>query len=157
MDKAESNNHYLTKERLEDLKKELEELKTVKRIEISQQLKKAKELGDLSENAEYIEAREEKGRIEDRIADLEDIIKNSSIIKKSKKQDEVAVGSTVDVLRGDKRMTLIIVGSHETQPENGQISNASPLGRALLGKKLGETVIIQTPGGKVEYTIEKIH
>lgn len=150
------NGHYLTKERLEEVKKELEELKTVKRIEIADALKKAKELGDLSENAEYIEAREEKGRIEDRIAQLEDLVKNSSIIKKSKRQDEVVVGSTVEILRGEKSVTLSIVGSHEAAPEAGRISNESPIGRELLGKKAGDTFSVQTPGGTVSYKIVKI-
>ncbi|MFH1188479.1 MAG: transcription elongation factor GreA [bacterium] len=151
------NNYYVTKERLDNLKKELQELKTVKRIEIAQQLKKAKELGDLSENAEYTEAREEKDRIENRISILEDIIKNSLIIKKSKQQDKVVVGSEVEVLRDGKKMVLFIVGSTEAEPEKGRISNESPIGKELLEKKIGDTITINTPKGKVEYKICKIN
>jgi transcription elongation factor GreA len=151
-----SNEYYLTKERLEELKAELNELKTVKRIEIAADLKKAKELGDLSENAEYVEAREEKDRIEKRIAEIENIIKNSSVIKKSRKKDEVFVGSEVEVLRDKEKMKLTIVGSQDSDPAKGQISNESPIGRALLGSKIGETVSIETPRGTVSYKICKI-
>lgn len=151
-----TNNHLLTKERLAELKDELEELRTVRRIEIAQQLKKAKELGDLSENAEYAEARDEKDRIEGRISELEEIVRNSSIIKKAKNQDIVIIGSTVEVARGAKKMTVSIVGSHEAKPEAGRVSNESPLGRALLGRKAGETVQIDTPNGFVSYEIASI-
>lgn len=155
MEKA-TNNHLLTKERLAELKEELEELKTVRRIEIAQQLKKAKELGDLSENAEYAEAREEKDRIEGRISELEDIIKNSAIIKKAKNQETVVIGSTVEVARNGKKLSLSIVGSHEAKPEAGRISNESPLGKALLGRRAGETISIDTPNGAVSYEIAAI-
>lgn len=149
--------YYLTDERLEGLKKELEELKTAKRIEISERLKKAKELGDLSENAEYSEARDEQERVEKRIAEIEDIILNAVVIKKGADRSVVDIGSTVEVTRDGKHMKFFITGSTETKPEAGQISNESPLGRVLLNHKVGDTVSVETPDGrKVSYKISKI-
>lgn len=155
--------YHITAERLDELKKELEHLKTAKRIEISDRLKKAKELGDLSENAEYAEARDEQERIEKRILDLEDIVLNAQVIKKSSDKSFVDIGSTVEVARdlatqtGGKTMKFFITGSNETRPELGQISNESPLGKALLNRKAGDTVTVETPDGrKVNYKIIKI-
>ncbi len=149
--------YYLTEERLADLKKELEELKTTKRIEVSERLKKAKELGDLSENAEYSEARDEQERVEKRIAEIEDIILNAVIIKKGADRSVVDIGSTVEISKDGRGMKFFITGSTETKPEAGQISNESPLGRALLNHKVGDTVTVETPDGrKVNYKISKI-
>lgn len=149
---------YLTKEKLEELKNELHELKTVKRVEVGENLKRAKELGDLSENSEYFEAREEQAQVEARIFELENMLKDVELIVKPHAGpatgDVVKVGSTVEVSRAGKKMTLYIVGSNETNPDEGYISNESPLGSAFLGKKAGETVLVQVPGGKkVEYKI----
>lgn len=149
--------YYVTAERLAELKAELENLKTTKRIEISDRLKKAKELGDLSENAEYSEARDEQEKVEKRIFDLEDIILNAVTIKKSSDKYSVDIGSTVEVVRDGKQMKFFITGSEETKPEAGQISNESPLGKALLNHKVGDTVVVETPDGrKVNYKIAKI-
>ena len=149
--------YYLTKERLEELKKELAHLKTTRRFEVADRLKRAKELGDLSENAEYVEAREEQSTVETRIFELEDMVKNAVIIThEGGKHEVVTIGSTVLVEKDGKQTKFTIVGSNETKPEDGFISNESPLGKAFLGKAPGEAVTITTPGGAVAYTIIKI-
>lgn len=147
---------YVTKEKLEELKQELADLKGRKRIEVGERLKRAKELGDLSENSEYFEAREEQAQVETRIGELEDMIKNAEIIEKSTSTSNVSIGSTVEVEKGGQKMKLTIVGSNEANPEAGFISNESPLGRAFLGKKAGEKVLVSVPKGKVEYLILSI-
>ncbi len=147
---------YLTKERLEELKKELEELKTKRRIEVGERLKRAKELGDLSENSEYFEAREEQAQVETRIGELEDMVKSAAIIEKPQSSSQVSVGSTVEVEKGGRRMKFTIVGSNEAKPEAGLISNESPLGNAFLGKKSGDKISVTAPKGKTEYTIVSI-
>lgn len=147
---------YLTKERLEELKKELEDLKVRRRIEIGERLKKAKELGDLSENSEYFEAREEQAQVETLIGELEDMIKNAEIIEKPTTMGIVSIGSTVEVEKNSQRQKFTIVGSNEAKPEQGFISNESPLGSAFLNRKIGEKVMILTPKGKVEYQIMAI-
>ena len=148
--------HYLTKEKLEELKKEVEHLKKDVRNEIAERLKRAKEFGDLSENAEYSEAKEEQSRIESRIFELEDVLRNASIIKKAGGKNIVSIGSTIEVNKKGKTLKYTIVGSNEAKPEENLISNESPLGKAFLDKKKGDVVKIETPGGKVEYKIMKI-
>lgn len=150
--------YYLTKERAEELKNELETLKGQKRLEVADRLKQAKEFGDLSENSEYSEAREEQGRVETRISELEDLLKKVVLIKNEKAAgtDSVFIGSTVTVRKNGKAYTYRIVGSNEAKPEEGKISNESPLGKAFLDKKVGESVVIKTPAGQVDYQIMKI-
>lgn len=148
--------YYLSFEKLEELKKELAELKTTKRMEIAERLKRAKEFGDLSENAEYIEAREEQERVESRIYELEDIIKNAVIIKKQKNRGVVDIGSTVEVEKNGERRRFVIVGSKEAKPEDGLISNESLLGAMLIGKKVGSEFTLKTPAGESRYKIVKI-
>lgn len=148
--------YYLTAERFEELKTELVNLKTVRRLEVADRLKRAKELGDLSENAEYSEAREEQAVVESRIFEVEDMIKNAVIIKTGTDSKLVEIGSSVVVSKGGKETTYHIVGSNETKPEDGYISNESPLGKAFLGKKPGEEVTVTTPKGDVKYSIVKI-
>jgi transcription elongation factor GreA len=152
------DNYYLTKERAEELKKELETLKGERRLEVADRLKQAKEFGDLSENSEYSEAREEQGRVETRISELEDVLKKVVLIKNEKTAgtDSVFIGSTVTVRKNGKIHTYRIVGSNEAKPEEGKISNESPLGRAFLDKKVGESVIVKTPAGQADYQIMKI-
>src|SRR3989338_8675501 len=133
---------YLTKERLEELKEELADLKTRRRIEVGERLKRAKELGDLSENSEYFEAREEQAQVETRIGELEEMVKNAEIIEKPNSTSMVSIGSTVEVEKGGQRRKLTIVGSNEAKPEAGLISNESPLGSAFLGKKSGDKVLV---------------
>ncbi|MDP1689476.1 MAG: transcription elongation factor GreA [bacterium] len=147
---------YLTKERLVELQEEVKNLKTEGRKATADRLKKAKDYGDLSENSEYSEAKEEQDRLERRIFELEEMLKNVSIIEKPVDKTEVTVGATIKVMKGDKETLYNIVGSNETKPEEGKISNESPLGMAFLGKKVGDTVKIGTPGGEVLYKIVSI-
>lgn len=151
-----ADKQYLTKEKLEELKKELEDLKTRRRIEVGERLKKAKELGDLSENSEYFEAREEQVQVETRIGELEDIVKSVEIIEKAPFTNVVSIGSTVEVGKDGQSQKFTIVGSNEADPATGFISNESPMGSAFLGKKAGERILVPTPKGKVEYTILSI-
>jgi len=148
---------YLTKEKFDELELELERLKTDGRREVTESLKIAKELGDLSENSQYIEARDEQQRVERRISEIEQMLKEAEIItKRAKKRDAVEVGATVEVSRGGDTVKFFIVGSSETDPVSGYISNESPLGRVLMGKKVGENVEVQTPSGKTAYKIKSI-
>ena len=149
--------YYVTAERLEELKKELEQLRTEKRIEVAKRLKRAKELGDLSENSEYIEAREEQAQVERRIFELEKMVKNASLItKEGLGRDWVKIGSTIIVSKNGKEQRFTIVGSSEANPSNGLISNESPLGKAFLEKRVGETVKVKIPAGEATYRIDKI-
>ena len=148
--------YYLTKERLEELKRELEDLKINARIRVSERLKRAKEFGDLSENAEYTEAKEEQEQIERRIFELEEMVKNAAIIKQGAAGGEVQIGSTVTLEKGKQTVKYMIVGSNEARPEEGKISNESPVGKELLGKKVGDTIRVKTPSGEVQYTIAGI-
>ena len=150
--------NYVSEEGLEDLKKELEELKTKKRMEVADNLKRAKEYGDLSENSEYVEAREEQNRVETRIFELEEFVKNAVVIKKTggAGAKKVQVGSKITVKKGGKTFIYMIVGSNESDPLKGTISNESPMGKTFLGHGEGETVAVATPGGKITYEILKI-
>ena len=148
--------YYLSAERLEELKKELTGLKTVRRLEVAERLKRSKELGDLSENAEYTEAREEQATVEGRIFEVEDIIKNAVIIKHTGDTKIVEIGSAVVVSKDKKEIRYTIVGSNETDPAKGFISNESPLGKAFLGKKPGDAVTVTTPRGEAAYAIVRI-
>ncbi len=145
---------YLTLEKKTLLEKELETLTTVRRKEIADALEYAKSLGDLSENAEYHQAREDQANCEDRIVHIEQILKNA-VIMETHKTGVVSVGSTVTVLKkGDKtEKTFALVGSEEADSVSGKISNESPLGSAILGKKKGDKVTVHAPKGEVEYTI----
>lgn len=151
------NNEYLSKEGLEKLKNELESLKTTKRKEIADRLKHAKSLGDLSENAEYKETLEAMNLMEDRIEKLEDIIKRAVIIKKGS-GSSVQLGSVVKIKKetDGKIREYILVGQEEADVSLGKISNQSPIGGALVGKKKGDTVKIAIPGGETKYIIEDI-
>jgi len=147
---------YVTEERLLELKVELERLKGENRREIADRLQKAKELGDLAENADYFEAREEQGFLETRITELEDMLRRAVIIKKAAHQNAVQIGSTFHTKAGDRMLTFTIVGSNETKPEEGLISNESPIGRAFIGKRAGEKAIVKTPKGEAVYEILSI-
>lgn len=148
--------NYLTRKRLAELKKELIDLKTRARQEVAERLKQAKELGDLSENSEFASARDEQQLLENRINQLEDLIRSAVIIHKSKGSQVVKIGSTLKVQKNSQIFVYTIVGSEDAQPEKGLISNESPLGKAFLGKKVGEVVKVATPVGLAEYKIIKI-
>lgn len=144
---------YLSQEKYDELKKELNELKTVKRKEIAESLEYAKSLGDLSENAEYQEARESQANMEERIAILEEIIKNAKILSANIK-GVISLGANVVVKKSDgEEKKFLIVGSEESDILGNKISNESPLGSALFGKRAGDKVNISTPKGAVEYKI----
>jgi transcription elongation factor GreA len=148
---------YLSPEGIKALKKELQELKTAKRQEIAQRLQEAKELGDLSENAAYFEAKEAQSLNETRIAELEELLKTAVIIETPTAEDAVRIGSTVEVKSSQNGTeTFTIVGSAEAKPAEGKISNESPLGRAFLNHRAGDEIDIKTPGGTVKYKILKI-
>ncbi len=145
---------YLTPEKKVEFEKELITLKTVRRKEIADALEYAKSLGDLSENAEYHQAREDQANCEERIAHIETILKNA-IVTDTHAVGVVSVGSTVTLLKkGDKEeRTFALVGSEEADSQSGKISNESPVGKAILGKKKGDKVTVVTPKGNVEYSI----
>lgn len=147
---------YFSPEGLEKLKKELEDRKGEIRTEITRKILVAKELGDLSENAEYAEAKEAQSFNEGRIAELEEIIKEAVVIGPNGKHDIVAVGSTVKAKTHLSEHKFTIVGPAESDPTQGFISNESPLGQAFIGKKKGEEIEVKTPGGIVKYKILNI-
>lgn len=151
---------FLTREGLEKLEEELEELKVVGRKKIAEKIKVALDFGDISENSEYDEAKTEQAQLEQRIIKLENMIRNASIIDESElSSDKVGLGTKVLVndIEFEEEMEFTIVGSAETDPLEGRISNESPLGMALLGKAPGDTVEVQAPDGVVlKYDIIKI-
>jgi transcription elongation factor GreA len=147
--------NYLTKEGLTELRAELHDLKTKTRREIAEAIHAAKEQGDLSENAEYQQAKDEQRRIEEKIAELETTIKHARIIT-SATTSEVSIGNTVTLKFDGQKKTYQIVGSNEADPRQGRISNESPIGRALLHKKKGDTVSIPTPVGEKDCKVIEI-
>ena len=146
--------YQITAEGKAELEKELEELKS-RRGEVADKISEARDFGDLSENAEYDAAREEQGLLETRIAEIEDIITNADIIKSNGK-GVVGLGSTVEIKSGAKTFTYTVVGPVEADPLEGKVSNESPIGMALYGKKVGETATIETPKGETVYEIISI-
>lgn len=148
--------HYFSKQGLEKLKAELNELKTVRVRETSAKIESAKALGDLKENAEYHSAKDEMGFIQGRIREIEEILKNVKVIEEAGASDVVRVGSTVEVESRHGTRTYTIVGSAEADPVNGFISNESPIGQAFLNHAVGDEVEVTTPAGVVQYTIISI-
>ena len=151
---------FLTAEGLKKLELELEELKTVKRQEIAEKIKVARDFGDLSENSEYDEAKNEQAQIEEKIVKLDNMIANAKIIDEVELDTKtVNVGATVTLVQVEskKKVEYTIVGSAESNPLKGKISNESPIGKAILGKKKGNKVQVQLPNGNVvEYKIQNI-
>ncbi len=153
----ETKSVYLTKEGYEKLQKEYEELTTSGRKNIANMIKQAKEYGDLSENSEYADAKDQQAFTEGRIAELEHILKNTVIIEENHTNcEKVQIGCTVHVELESSEMQFKIVGSAEADPEKGWISNESPIGKALLGRGKGEEIEIEVPAGKMRYVIKKI-
>ena len=148
---------YVSKEKYKELGKELEYLKTTRRKEIADKLEFAKSLGDLSENAEYHEAREDQAGTEKRILELEEILKNAQVVERHH-SEAVEIGSVIVVKKtgGREEKKYQIVGSEEADTVTGKISYLSPLGSALMGKKKGDKVSFQSPAGKVEYVVVEI-
>jgi transcription elongation factor GreA len=147
-----TSENFLTKEGLVKLKKEVEERKTIRRKEITYRIGEAIKLGDLSENAEYHEAKDDQGMNEAKIRELENIIKTAIIIEKGNK-DCVNLGCTIKVRINDIEKEFTLVGASEADPLQGLISNESPLGEAFLGKRVGEIAEVDAPVGKVKYKI----
>jgi transcription elongation factor GreA len=148
---------HLTQSGVDELKGELSEL-VAQRVHIAERIKQARELGDLSENAEYQTAREEQDRLETRIGELEHVLQNLKIIKKPKVDGRVRLGSTVKLqsTRGKNEQEFQIVGTMEADPLNGKISDESPIGQALMGKKVDDRVEIQTNNHKASFRIIRI-
>ena len=149
---------YLTREGLKKLQDELEYLKTVKRQEVADRLHAAMDEGDIDENAEYDEAKNEQAFVEGRILTLEAMLKNYVLIDETAKEtDEVMLGSTVTVVEGDNPPEKYhLVGAAEADPSKGRISNESPLGRSLIGRRVGDTVQVSAPAGLLTFRITKI-
>mgnify|MGYP001363753165 CR=1 FL=1 len=149
---------YVTPEGLQQMKDELHNLKTVRREEVAQKLEIAIKQGDLKENADYHDAKEEQGFIESRIRQLEIMLHQAKVIENKGPSGVVRIGSTVTVSEDgyDEMETYTIVGAAEADPTKGRISNESPIGSALLGAKKGQTVSAQTPAGQIHFTIHDI-
>ena len=152
----DSKKIYLTKEGLEELKREYEELTKTKRPEILDRVSAARNMGDLSENAEYTVAREELSFIDGRIDELDELLKQAVLISNNH-SSTIKLGSTVKVNTNDGKEIFTLVGEWEADPKEKKISHESPLGKALLGKKVGENVEVEAPAGKIIYTIEAIN
>lgn len=146
---------YITKEGLSNLKQELAGLKA-HRQEIAKRLEEAKSLGDLSENTEYMKAREEQAFKEGKIMEIEQLLKEAVLIKKRQKHNLVDIGSTIEVKSDFGKQNFTIVGFQELDPIHGKISNESPLGKAFLGHQVGDIIEVTTPRGKIKYKILKI-
>ena len=146
--------HFLTPDGRIKLVKELDYLRTVKRLDVAENLKAAVEEGDLSENASYTETKREQAFIEGRIQELETILRNSQLLADSTRTDIILLGASVTVAEGSEDPeTYQIVGRAEADPVKGRISNESPLGRALLGKRSGDLVRVETPAGTTHFKV----
>lgn len=152
---------YLTKEGSGELKKEHEELVKVKRPDVLARVSQARNLGDLSENAEYVAAREELSFIDGRIEELEELLKQATIIRedtaKGSGKKTVRLGSKVTLHKDGKREMFTVVGEWEADPMEKKISHESPLGKALLGKRVGDKVTVEAPAGHIHYSIVAVH
>jgi len=148
---------YISASGLRKLEEEIEKRRKETRREIASRIEAAKELGDLSENFEYHEAKEQQAMNEMRIADLESMIKDSVIVEQQSGGSEISLGSTFDVETNGLKKTFEMVGSSEADPIAGKISNESPLGYAFMGRSVGETVEIEVPSGKIPYKIVRIN
>ena len=152
--------NILTYQGLKKLEDELQELKVVRRKEVAAKIKEAREQGDLSENAEYGAAKDEQRDIEARIEDIEKILKNAEVVVEEEVDlDKISIGCNVKILdiEFDEELEYKIVGSTEANSLKGKISNESPVGKALLGKQVGDIVKVETPGGEFEYKVLSIH
>ena len=152
--------NILTYQGLKKLEDELQELKVVRRKEVAAKIKEAREQGDLSENAEYDAAKDEQRDIEARIEDIEKILKNAEVVVEEEVDlDKISIGCNVKILdiEFDEELEYKIVGSTEANSLKGKISNESPVGKALLGKQVGDIVKVETPGGEFEYKVLSIH
>jgi len=143
----------ITKQGFESLKKELDELMTVKRPKLVERLSYARSQGDLSENSDYINAKEELEFLDGRISELQEVLKNAVVVSGSSKNGQASIGTKVTLKVGGEKHVYQIVGDWEADPINKKISHTSPLGQALLGKKVGDKVEVEAPAGKLTYQI----
>ena len=153
------NKIQLTKEGFQDLQEELQELVQVKLPEVVKRISIARDKGDLSENTEYQNAKEDKDIIDARISEIEEVIKRAEVVNKTRSKTTIGIGSEVTTYPENnktKKMKIAIVGEFEGDVEQGKISIVSPLGKALLGKKQGEKTVVEAPLGKIVYVIEKV-
>ncbi|MBU0647140.1 MAG: transcription elongation factor GreA [Patescibacteria group bacterium] len=150
------SDQIISQEGYDKLKKELEECTTSKRQEIARRIESAKELGDLSENAEYSDAKEEQAFNEGRIAELSALLKNLTIVKHHGDKNIISLGSKIKVVSDNKERNFIIVSFNEANPSEGKISNESPLGTAFLGRSKGDKILVNTPRGEIKYEIVSI-
>ncbi len=150
--------YKLTQEKLDEFKEELEYLKTVREKEVAEQIKEARSFGDLSENSEYDEAKNEQGKLYSRIAELENIIPNAVIIDETDGESDarITIGATVTFVSPMGEQTMTIVGSQEANPVENRISDESPIGKALIGKSVNEEVTVEAPAGSFSCKIIKI-
>ncbi|MDD5039854.1 MAG: transcription elongation factor GreA [Patescibacteria group bacterium] len=146
-------NTFITEQGLKKLKQELQILKGDKRKEISERIQQAKELGDLSENAEYVDAKNEQAFIEGRVQEIDNILRHATIIKQNKNNNIISVGSKIKIKDALETKEYFIVGSSEADPSKGKISNESPIGQAFLGKKVGDIIEIRVPQGSKKFEI----
>ncbi len=146
---------YFTPEGLEKLKEELVELQ-LKRKELAEKIAEAKELGDLSENAEYHAAKDAQGMNESRIIEIEATLKQAVVVEKKGATDTVQVGSKIVIENSDGKKEFEIVGSNEADPANGKISNESPFGKAFMNKQVGDHVVVEMPKGSMDFVVKKI-
>ena len=155
---SKETRYKMSAERLEELKKELEYLQTVREKEVAEQIKEARSFGDLSENSEYDEAKTEQGKLYSKIAEIKNLVENAEIVQKSEGTDTVGNGSIVTIrdVEFDDTEVYQIVGSQEANPAEGKVSDDSPVGKALMGHRVGETVQVQAPAGAIEFEILKI-
>lgn len=155
---ADSNRYKMSAQRLEELKRELYYLQTVREKEVAEQIKEARSFGDLSENSEYDEAKTEQGKLYSKIAEIQDLIEHAEITEDSEDVGKVGLGSIVTVkdLELGAEEKYKIVGSQEANPMEGKISDDSPIGRALYGHEAGETVVVEAPAGSFSYEIISI-
>ena len=147
--------YKLSQDRLKALEEELNYLRTTREKEVAEMIKEARSFGDLSENSEYDEAKNEQGKLYARIAELEDILAHATIIEEHDNEDTVGMSSRVTVrdLDTDDEDTFEIVGSQEASPLKGLISDDSPFGRAIIGHRVGDTIIVEAPVGQIRYEI----
>ena len=161
MASSNSNRYKMSQERLEELKKELNYMETVREKEVSEQIKEARSFGDLSENSEYDEAKAEQGKLYSKIAELKDLIENAEIVDNTDAdlpKDSVTLGSIVQVVDLEENLeeSYEVVGSQEANPREGRISDDSPLGKGLHGHRAGDVVTIEAPAGQLQFKIVSV-
>ena len=152
---ANASRFKMSQDRLDALKEELDYLETVREKEVAEQIKEARSFGDLSENSEYDEAKTEQGKLYSRIAEYKNLLENAEIVDSAASAGTIAIGSKVRLLdvEYNEEEEYQIVGSQEVNPATGRISDESPIGRAILGRQIGDTVTVEAPGGEFAYKI----